>query len=153
MKYISTRNTKENFTFKEVFLRGLAPDGGLYIPKKFPIYSKNTLQDLKNLTYDEIATKIIFDFCSDDFKESEIEQIVKKSYKEFRTEEVVKIKKIGNLNLLELFHGPTLAFKDIAMQVMGNIYEKFLENQKKNKKYYCSYIWRYWRSSNKRIKG
>ena len=78
MKYISTRNTKENFTFKEVFLRGLAPDGGLYIPKKFPIYSKNTLQDLKNLTYEEIATKIIFDFCSDDFKESEIEQIVKK---------------------------------------------------------------------------
>ena len=133
MKYISTRNTKENFTFKEVFLRGLAPDGGLYIPKKFPIYSKNTLQDLKNLTYEEIATKIIFDFCSDDFKESEIEQIVKKSYKEFRTEEVVKIKKIGNLNLLELFHGPTLAFKDIAMQVMGNIYEKFLENQKKIK--------------------
>ena len=130
MDYISTRNKSKIFSFKEIFLKGLAPDGGLFIPKKIPLYSLKDLEKLRNLSYKELASKIIFKFCSKEFKENEIKNLINKSYKNFRTIDVVKLKKIGDLNLLELFHGPTLAFKDIAMQVIGNMYEKILEKEK-----------------------
>ena len=130
MNYISTRNKSKIFSFKEIFLKGLAPDGGLFIPKKIPLYSLKDLEKLRNLSYKELASKIIFKFCSKEFKENEIKNLINKSYKNFRTVDVVKLKKIGDLNLLELFHGPTLAFKDIAMQVIGNMYEKILEKEK-----------------------
>ena len=130
MNYISTRNKSKIFSFKEIFLKGLAPDGGLFIPKKIPLYSLKDLEKLRNLSYKELASKIIFKFCSKEFKENEIKNLINKSYKNFRTIDVVKLKKIGDLNLLELFHGPTLAFKDIAMQVIGNMYEKILEKDK-----------------------
>jgi len=74
-----------------------------------------------------LATKIILKFCSDEFNEIEIKDLVKNSYKNFRVNDVVVIKKLRKVNLLELFHGPTLAFKDIAMQIIGNMYEKILE--------------------------
>ena len=131
MEYISTRNKSQNFTFKEVFLNGLAADGGLYVPRKIPFYSKKDLNFLKELSYKKLATKIIYDYCSDQFSEPEIKDLVNKSYKKFAVKNVVNIKRIGNIHLLELFHGPTLAFKDIAMQIIGNMYEKILS--KKNK--------------------
>ena len=131
MQYISTRNTKQTFTFKDVFLNGLAVDGGLYIPEKIPSYSLKELESLKELSYEQLAVKIIFNFCSDEFNEIEIEDLVNKSYKEFRVKNVVNIKRLENIILLELFHGPTLAFKDIAMQVIGNMYEKILSDNKK----------------------
>jgi len=127
MEYISTRNKEKNFSFKDVFLKSLAPDGGLFIPKKFPIFSSEELKKLKDLSYNELATKIILKFCEDEFSEKEIKEIVENSYKNFRSKDVVQIRKLGKLNLLELFHGPTLAFKDIAMQVIGNMYEKILK--------------------------
>jgi len=127
MKYISTRNTKIFFSFKDVFLKGLAPDGGLFVPKEIPMYSDKELKKLKNLTYNELAKNIILKFCKDEFSEMEIKEIVDSSYKNFRVKDVVKIKKLKNFSLLELFHGPTLAFKDIAMQVIGNMYEKILK--------------------------
>ena len=127
MKYISTRNSKKYFSFKNVFLQSLAPDGGLFVPKKIPYYPAEELMNLKNLSYNELAEKIILKFCNDEFNQSEIKEIVNNSYKKFRTENVVKIKTFGKVNLLELFHGPTLAFKDIALQVIGNMYEKILE--------------------------
>ena len=127
MEYISTRNTKKTFSFKDVFLKGLAPDGGLFIPKSIPTYSFKELTMLRNLNYKELASEIILKFCSDEFTSSEIKELIDRSYKNFRTKNVVEIKNIGNINLLELFHGPTLAFKDIAMQVIGNMYEKILK--------------------------
>ena len=127
MEYISTRNTKNTFSFKDVFLKGLASDGGLFVPKEIPIFSKEELKELKNLSYNELAAKIILKFCGNEFDHKEIDEIIESSYKSFRTKNVVIIKKIGQLNLLELFHGPTLAFKDIAMQVIGNMYEKILK--------------------------
>jgi len=131
MQYISTRNTKQTFTFKDVFLNGLAADGGLYIPEKIPSYSLKELESLKELSYEQLAVKIILNFCSDEFNETEIKDLVNKSYKEFRVKNVVNIKKLENIILLELFHGPTLAFKDIAMQVIGNMYEKILNDKNK----------------------
>ena len=127
MEYISTRNKKEIYSFKDVFLKGLAPDGGLFIPKKIPFYNRNELKNLKNLSYNELAEKIILKFCNEEFNEEEIKEIVKKSYKNFRVKDAVSIQKIEKVNLLELFHGPTLAFKDIAMEIIGNMFEKILE--------------------------
>ena len=126
MEYISTRNTQKIFSFKDVFLKGLAPDGGLFVPKKIPLYTSQELEKFRNLSYNDLATKIILKFCGDEFKETEVKVLVNDSYKNFRAKDVVVIKKLGKINLLELFHGPTLAFKDIALQVVGNMYEKIL---------------------------
>jgi len=127
MEYISTRNTQKTFSFKDVFLKGLAPDGGLFVPKIIPSYTFQELEKLKDLSYQELATKIIFKFSSNEFNEQEIKNLVNDSYKNFRVDDVVATRRIGKLNLLELFHGPTLAFKDISMQVIGNMYEKILK--------------------------
>jgi threonine synthase len=127
MEYISTRNKKEKFLFKDVFLKGLAPDGGLFVPEEIPSYSAQELKSFKNLSYNDLAVNIISKFCKDEFQEEELKEFVNNSYKNFRVQNVVKLKKLGQVNLLELFHGPTLAFKDIAMQVIGNMYEKILK--------------------------
>jgi len=127
MEYISTRNKETTFSFQDIFLKGLAPDGGLFIPKKFPLYSQKELKELSTLSYKDLAVRIILEFCSDTFSEIEIKDIVYNAYKDFRVKEVIAIKEIEKATLLELFHGPTLAFKDIAMQVIGNMYEKILK--------------------------
>ncbi len=131
MKYFSTRNKNLNFSFKDVFLRGLAPDGGLFIPQKLKIYNSSELKELSNLKYTDLATEIISNFCASDIEKSKLKVLIEKAYKSFDSKDVVTIKKIGNLNLLELYHGPTLAFKDIAMQVIGNIYNQFNSTDKK----------------------
>ena len=130
MEYISTRNKEKTYSFSDVFLKGLAPDGGLFVPKKISLYTSQELKKLSKLSYNELATKIIFKYCSDEFNEIEINDLVEKSYKNFRVSNVVTVKKIGKVNFLELFHGPTLAFKDIAMQVIGNMYERILRKKK-----------------------
>ncbi len=125
MKYFSTRNKNLNYSFKEVFLRGLAPDGGLFIPQNLKKYNDSELKELSKLKYTDLATEIISNFCFQDLEKGKLKTLIKKAYGEFQTKDVVTIKKIGDLNLLELYHGPTLAFKDIAMQVIGNIYQEF----------------------------
>ena len=124
MEYISTRNKNLNYNFKEIFLRGLAPDGGLFIPKKIKTFNKSEIEGLSQLTYTELAAEIISLFCSPDIDKNNLKKLIKKSYQSFITEEVIKIKKVGDVNLVELYHGPTLAFKDIAMQVLGNLYDE-----------------------------
>ena len=132
MEYISTRNKKNIFSFEDVFLKGLAPDGGLFVPKEIPTFTQDELISLKNISYNELAEKIITKFCKNTFSRSQIKEIIDNSYENFRVKNVVQIKKFDKIDLLELFHGPTLAFKDIAMQVIGNMYEKILK--KNNKK-------------------
>ena len=127
MEYISTRNTKEAFSFKDVFLKGLAPDGGLFVPKNIPSYSHQEIEKLRDLSYRDLAEKIILKFCKNEFNEIEVKNLIKNAYKDFRVQDVVLVKKLKKVNLLELFHGPTLAFKDIAMQVIGNMYENILK--------------------------
>ncbi len=126
MKYISTRNSKIEFTFKEVFIKGLADDGGLYVPKSLKRFSSQELLELKNLNYNQLSTEIINLFTGDFISKEDLFSLVSKSYSTFREKEVVKISKIEELKLLELFHGPTLAFKDVAMQFIGNLYEYYL---------------------------
>ena len=132
MKYISTRDSSKEFNFEQIFIKGLADDGGLYVPKSLKKYSTEELQELKNLNYNELSTEIISLFSEDFISKEELSSLIKKSYSTFREEEVVKISTVGKLKLLELFHGPTLAFKDIAMQFIGNLYEYYLsKNDKK----------------------
>tara|TARA_B100000575_G_scaffold156806_1_gene125173 strand:+ start:5644 stop:7020 length:1377 start_codon:yes stop_codon:yes gene_type:complete len=123
MNYFSTRDKSLNLSFKDIFLRGLAPGGGLFLPAKIKKYNQEDLNDLSQLNYNELATEIIFNFCSDEIKKNELSSLIQKSYSRFKDKEVVSLKKIGSINLLELYHGPTLAFKDIAMQVIGNMYD------------------------------
>ena len=132
MIYVSTRDNSKEFSFEEVFIKGLADDGGLYVPKSLKKYNSQELSKFKNLNYNEISTEIINQFSSDFISKKELSYLIKKSYSKFRENEVVKISNIGELKLLELFHGPTLAFKDVAMQFIGNLYEYYLsKNDKK----------------------
>ena len=132
MNYFSTRDKSLKFSFKDIFLRGLAPDGGLFLPSEIKHYDKSELDKLSRLSYEDLATEILFNFCSNDIDKTELKTLIKKAYQEFEEKEVVCIKKIGNINLLELYHGPTLAFKDIAMQVIGNMYDHLKVAKKKS---------------------
>ncbi len=123
MNYFSTRDKSLKFSFKDIFLRGLAPGGGLFLPSQIKRYTKEDLKELSQFNYKELATEIIFNFCSDEINKDELSSLIDKSYKSFKENEVVKLKKIGETNLLELYHGPTLAFKDIAMQIIGSMYD------------------------------
>jgi len=127
MEYISTRNSEKIFSFKDVFLKGLASDGGLFVPKSVPNFTSQEMLNLRNLSYNDLACEIITKFCGSEFSKKEIKELVEDSYKDFRIKNVVGIKKLAKINLLELFYGPTLAFKDIALQVIGNMYDKILE--------------------------
>ena len=131
MNYISTRNNQKNFTFKEVFLKGLADDGGLFLPKSIKQLKKEELDNLKSLSYNDLASEIIYPFIGDFMSKDELISIISKSYSNFRLDDVVKISNLGSLKILELFHGPTLAFKDIAMQLIGNFYQYHLGNNQK----------------------
>ncbi len=134
MKYVSTRNTSKTFEFKDVFIKSLADDGGLFIPETLVKYSENEIEDLKKLSYSDLAKKIVYPFIGNFMSEAELSKIIDKSYSTFRKDNVVDFIKLGDKTVLELFHGPTLAFKDVAMQLLGNFYEYYLnnENQKIN---------------------
>ncbi len=134
MRYFSTRDTSKTFEFKDVFIKGLADDGGLFIPETLVKYGENEIRDLKKLSYSELAKKIVYPFIGNFMSESEMSKVIDKSYSTFRKDNVVDFIKIGDKTILELFHGPTLAFKDVAMQLLGNFYEYYLnnENQKIN---------------------
>jgi threonine synthase len=131
MEYISTRNNQKIFTFKDIFLKGLADDGGLFIPKSVKPFSKEEINNFKNLSYNDLAAEIINPFIGDFMSKDDLISLISKSYSNFRTKNVVNINKLGNLKVLELFHGPTLAFKDIAMQLIGNFYEHHLNFEQK----------------------
>ena len=127
MNYISTRNNSIKASFEQVFLKGLSEEGGLFIPEKLKKFDKNELAALSTLDYKSLAFNIIKLFTGDFIGEKNLENLIDKSYSNFREPDVIKIKKFSENFLLELYHGPTLAFKDIAMQLIGNFYEYYLQ--------------------------
>ena len=132
MKYISTRNSSKEFNFSEVFIKGLADDGGLFIPTTVPKLPSEELQRFSKLNYQDLAKEIIFLFCNETIEKNELSNIIDRSYLKVREKNVIKLSDVGKNKLLELFHGPTLAFKDIAMQFIGNLYDyqlKTIENK------------------------
>ena len=98
MKYVSTRDNSKEYNFEQVFIKGLADDGGLYVPKSLKKYNPQELLELKNLSYNELSTEIINQFSSDFISKEELSSLVKKSYSTFREKEVVKISNVNQLN-------------------------------------------------------
>ena len=91
MEYISTRNKNLKYNFKDIFFRGLAPDGGLFIPNQIKKYSEAEIKKLSLLSYVDLATEIIFNFCSPSLEKNKLNNIIKKSYKSFSSKEVIKL--------------------------------------------------------------
>jgi len=130
--YESTRNNKLKKTFSEVLLLGLADDGGLFIPKKWPKVSKKELSKFENMNYQQIAFHISKKFIENEINDKDLKKIIRKSFKNFSEKKIANIKNLGDGKwLLELFYGPTLAFKDYALQVVGNLFEYVLKKEKK----------------------
>ncbi|CEL12349.1 Threonine synthase [Candidatus Portiera aleyrodidarum] len=126
MRYISTRGEAPVLSFEETVMTGLALDGGLYVPEKIPKFTHRDLIELNNCSYAESAFRIMRLFI-DDIDDKTLKILIKKSYTRFKSDAIVPLKQIGKNNfLLELFNGPTLAFKDIALQFMGYLIDYFL---------------------------
>ena len=132
MKYSSTRGKDNNLNFVDVLLNGLAKDGGLYVPNKIPKYSKKQLNKLKQLDYAELAYELTFPFVrSDEITSDSYMSICRKTYDDSFGKEIISIDKLNeNEHILNLFHGPTFAFKDYALQLLGNLYEFVLKKKK-----------------------
>jgi len=125
MQYVSTRGEGSPLSFKETILTGLARDGGLFLPETIPDVS-DKLDSWKFMTYSDLAFEVMR-LYADDLPDSALRAIIDKSYGVFRREEVTPVVSVGPLHILELFHGPTLAFKDVALQFLGNLFEYVLE--------------------------
>ena len=118
--YCSTRGDKKLFHASEAIIKGLAPDGGLFVPTEFPKLSVS-LDDLKNMDYKQIAYIVMKDFL-EDYTEEELRNCIDKAYdSKFDTEEIVPLVTKGNKHFLELFHGPTIAFKDMALSILPHL--------------------------------
>ncbi len=131
MFYKSTRGDLE-VSFCDSVLWGLTPEGGLIVPKNFPRYSKERLNLMKNMNYNDLALNIMTDFI-DDIPKSDLKVLIDKSYskKLFGSGAITPVTKIGNDEyILELYNGPTLAFKDVALQFLGNVFEYVLDKNK-----------------------
>ena len=126
MKYISTRGGGESLSFSEVVLEGLARDGGLYLPESAPDLS-GRLEELSQLRYQDLALEIFMPYMAPEFAAAEIAQLIEASYARFDHPSITPLKKAGDHWVLELFHGPTLAFKDLALQFLGNLFEALLK--------------------------
>ncbi len=127
MKYISTRGQSPALTFEETMLTGLAPDGGLYVPEEVPVFSAQEIFDLSGASYENTAFKVMRPFTGDTFTDAEFKEIIERAYDGFDHLARAPLKQIAhNLWLCELFHGPTLAFKDFAMQLIGQMFQHVL---------------------------
>ncbi len=129
MEYFSTRNSNLNKNFKDIVMEGLSIDGGLYMPREWP---KVALHSLKNLQYDEVAFEVIHPYCNESISEESLRSVIKNTYKSFHHLKTAPLTSLeDNKLILELFYGPTFAFKDYALQFLGNLFEHFLKNEKK----------------------
>jgi threonine synthase len=127
MKYISTRGRAPALNFEEVLLAGLASDGGLYVPEQYPQFTQAEIASWSGLSYSEVAVKVISPFVAGCIPQAELETIIHETYKTFRHPAVTPLVQLGsNEWVLELFHGPTLAFKDVALQLLGRLLDAVL---------------------------
>ncbi len=130
MKYISTRGQAPALNFEQAMLTGLARDGGLYVPETWPQLSADDIAAFAGLRYEEVAFRVMQPFVGDTFSDTEFHEIIKRAYASFDHEARCPLVQIGeNDFLLELHHGPTLAFKDVAMQLIGQMFEVALKRR------------------------
>jgi threonine synthase len=132
MRYVSTRGQAPALAFKEVLLAGLASDGGLYVPETIPQFSPQQLSRFATLPYNELAYEIIAPFVGDSFSEKELRQMIGSAYASFTHGAVAPLTQLAHDQfVLELFHGPTLAFKDFALQLLGHLMQAALKDRTK----------------------
>ncbi|MEH6547281.1 MAG: threonine synthase [Sneathiella sp.] len=132
VRYISTRGTAPVLGFDEVVLTGLARDGGLYVPETWPQFSADEIRGLASMNYADAAAFLLFPFLGDCISEAEFKAMTAKAYASFSHQAVVPISQLGsNEFLMELYHGPTLAFKDVALQLLGLLYDLLLSSRGK----------------------
>lgn len=130
MKYISTRGGVAPQTFEQVLLTGLAPDGGLFVPESLPRFSTEEIASWRALSYPELALKIVSPFVAGEIPAEDMKRIIFDSYATFADPEVAPLRQLEEGEyILELFHGPTLAFKDFALQVLGRLLDYVLKKK------------------------
>jgi threonine synthase len=133
MKYISTRGRSPALNFEQVLLTGLAPDGGLYVPEVLPEFTQKEIASWAGLPYPELAFKIISPFINGEIADVDLRHLIEKSYSGFSHKAIAPLRMLANHEwVLELYCGPTLAFKDFALQLLGNLLDHVLtrNNQK-----------------------
>ena len=127
MRYISTRGSAPTLDFRDVTLAGLAKDGGLYLPESWPSFSAEQIAGMQGLSYVETAVAVMLPFVEGTLSEADLRTLCTQAYGRFAHAAVVPLAQLDERNwLLELFHGPTLAFKDVALQLLGLLFERFL---------------------------
>ena len=127
MRYVSTRGSAPALGFRDVLLAGLARDGGLYVPTEWPKFSEAEIRAMRGLPYPDLAVRLLTPFLGGEIDEATFTRIVREAYGTFRHEAVCPIVQTGpNEFVLELFHGPTLAFKDVAMQLLARLMDHVL---------------------------
>lgn len=130
MRYISTRGQAPALNFEEVLLAGLAEDGGLYVPESYPQFSPAEIAAMGKLSYTELAYRIIAPFIGESIPENILKQLIEDTYATFSHKAIAPLKSLDTQEwLLELFHGPTLAFKDFALQLLGRILDYVLSKR------------------------
>lgn len=127
MKYVSTRGQAPELGFEDVLLTGLARDGGLYVPAVIPQLSTDEIHSFRGMSYSQVAFRVMKPFVCPEISEDDFEEITAKAYSTFRHKTVVPLAQTGSNDwILELFHGPTLAFKDVALQLLGHLFDHVL---------------------------
>lgn len=130
MSYHSTRGQAPTLAFDDVLLAGLARDGGLYLPEQWPHFSREDLASFAGLSYAELAVRVMMPFLDGTIAEEDFAALVRDAYRGFGHESVAPLKQLGRNDwLLELFHGPTLAFKDYALQLLGRLFDHVLSRK------------------------
>ena len=127
VKYVSTRGRAPELEFEDALLTGLARDGGLYVPAEWPHWSKDEIAGLAGLSYEETAFRVMRPYIGASIADADLRAMIEGAYSGFRHEAVVPLRQMAaNDWLLELFHGPTLAFKDVAMQILARLFDHVL---------------------------
>jgi threonine synthase len=127
MRYISTRGQAPALNFEDVLLTGLATDGGLYVPENLPRFTQEEIASWAGLPYHELAFNVMHPFVAGSISDADFKRILKETYEVFEHPSIAPLRQLGaNEWVLELFHGPTLAFKDFALQLLGRLLDHFL---------------------------
>ena len=130
MRYVSTRGDTPACGFEDALLAGLAPDGGLFLPEAWPTLSAREIKTLGGKSYPELAARLMTPYLNGEIAEEAFAELVAEAYRDFEDEAVAPLVELApGLWLLELFHGPTLAFKDIALQVLGRLFDHVLSKR------------------------
>jgi threonine synthase len=139
MRYVSTRGEAPSIGFLEAVLAGLAPDGGLYVPERWPTFTPEEIAAFAGQPYAKVAAVVIGKFVGDDLPAEDLAEMCDEAYASFAHAAVAPLKQLApGRYLLELFHGPTLAFKDVAMQLLGRLYDYVLSRQSRTMTIICA---------------